>query len=58
MKEIYQIFQEASLHKTEEQKQEISFFVQSLDDYRFADDNGLSDADKSLIYYIAGYIAK
>ena len=53
MKEIHQIFQEASVQKTEKQKQEISIFMLSFDNVWFTDDSELSDADKSLIYYIA-----
>ena len=58
MKEINQIFSEASVNKTKEQNAEIKLFVDDLDEFRFTDDSALTDADKSLLFYIAGYIAK
>ena len=56
MKEIHQIFSESKVKKTIEQQEEIKFFLNDLDNFRFSDDSDLND--KSLIYYVAGYIAK
>ena len=40
------------------QQEEINHFFTSLSEFKLTDDGDLSAADKSLIYYIAGYIAK
>ena len=59
MKEIHQIFSESKVKKTIEQKEEIKLFLKNdLDNFQFSDDSDLNDADKSLIYYVTGYIAK
>ena len=58
MKEIHQIFSESKVKKTIEQQEEIKLFLNDLDNFRFSDDSDLNVADKSLIYYVAGYIAK
>ena len=58
MDEIKQIFVEASNKKSLQQKEEIKSFISELDDFFFMDESVLSAGDKSITYYIAGYIAK
>lgn len=58
MKEIHRIFNESKKNKTMQQEEEIKLFLDDLDTFCFSDDGVLNDADKSLIYYVAGYIAK
>ena len=58
MKEITQIYDEANVQKSDAQKEEIKIFIEDLADFRLSDDTTVNDADKSLLYYIAGYISK
>ena len=58
MKQIHQIFEEANIAKTAEQKQEINLFSHYIEDFQFTDNSDLNMADKALMYYIAGYISK
>ena len=58
MQEIKEIFSDAKKAKTVQQEEEIKLFISELDGFRFTDDSSLSDSDKSIVYYVAGYIAK
>ena len=58
MAEIKEIFVDASNKQSLQKKEEIKSFLSEFDDFWFTDDSMLSDADKSIIYYVAGYIAK
>ena len=58
MKGIHEIFSDTISRKTAENEEEINMFLTELEDFRFNGDSALNDADKSLLYYIAGYIAK
>ena len=46
------------MRKTAENEEEINMFLTELEDFRFDGDSALNHADKSLLYYIGGYIAK
>ena len=58
MKQIHGIFNESKQNKSLQQEEEINLFLDDLDTFCFSDDGVMNDADKSLIYYVAGYIAK
>ena len=58
MQEIREIFSDAKKAKTMQQEEEIKLFVSELDGFHFTDDSSLPGSDKSIVYYIAGYIAK
>ena len=58
MAEIKQIFVGVGAKKSAQQKEEIKIFFSELSGFRFTDDSALTDEDKSIVYYIAGYIAK
>ena len=58
MKEIQQIFTTSKESRDLQQEQEIKCFINDLEDFSFEDDTVLRDNEKSILYYIAGYIAK
>ena len=58
MTQIKNIFLEGREKQSLQQKEEIKTFITELEGFRFAGDFVLSDADQSVLYYIAGYIAK
>ena len=58
IKQIHGIFNESKQNKSLQQEEEINLFLDDLDTFYFSDDGVMNDADKSLIYYVAGYIAK
>ena len=58
MNEIRSIFTEANAKKSMIQDQEIESFLAELEGFLFTDEEQLARVDKSLIYYLAGYIAK
>ena len=58
MKEITAIFRNSKDSGDQHQQEEITFFSNELEDFKLSDDSILQDSEKTVIYYIAGYIAK
>ena len=58
MKEITAIFRSNKDSGDQHQQEEITFFSNELEDFKLSDDSILQDSEKTVIYYIAGYIAK
>ncbi len=58
MSQIKEIFQPSNKDRDDQQKEEIKCFVNELDGFKLTNDHVLKDNEKSILYYIAGYIAK
>ena len=58
MNEIKSIFLESNTKNSVLQQEEIKSFINELELFKLSDDSVLIDDQKSIIYYIAGYIAR
>ena len=58
MKEITAIFRNSKDSEDQHQQEEFTFFSNELEDYKLSDDSILQDSEKTVIYYIARYIAE
>ena len=58
MKEIRQVFNNSKENCDLQQQEEINCFVTELEGFKLSDDTVLKDGEKSILFYIPGYIAK
>ena len=58
IQQIKKVFQLSNNERSLQQKEEIKCFLTELENFKVTDDSALKDGEKSIMYYIAGYIAK